>query len=216
MAGPGRPRPLGEANGRRLFVGRPTRDAAGSAAQAAWLVTSDVVAEVAKPTDQRLGEDRVARAANQAASGRPGAIAGLGDSLESHLVRSRWQPIARAAPGQLPAELDNVVAPRVRGAVNTVTPADSCRARVTSPRPVHAIGDGIVWESGMAARSLVASRGGPHNPGWGRGPVAPRVPVTPWGQNTWLPDQGEIESQQLASSHSKAVRPTASCQSPSS
>ncbi|MHB8323913.1 MAG: hypothetical protein ACYDEA_09590 [Candidatus Dormibacteria bacterium] len=105
--------------------------------------------EVAKPTARRLCEDRVARAANQAASGRPGAIARLGESLDIQLVRTRWQPIAGAAPGQLPAELDNLVALRVRAAVDTFTPATSCRAQVTSPHPVRAIRDGIVWESGI-------------------------------------------------------------------
>lgn len=193
MAGPGRPRPLGEEKGGRLFVGRRTRDAAGSAAQAACRGTSDMVDEVAKPTARRLGEDRVARAANQAASGRPGAIAGLGESLEIHLVRSRWQPIAGAAPGQLPAELDNLVALRVGAAVDTFTPVDSCRAQVTSPHPVHAIRDGIVWESGMADSSLAASRGGLPAPGLGRGTMTPGVPVTPWGQNTRLRDRDEIE-----------------------
>ncbi|MHB1640863.1 MAG: hypothetical protein ACYCUD_13700 [Candidatus Dormibacteria bacterium] len=115
---------------------------------------------MAKPTARRLGEDRVARAANQAASGRPGAIVRLGESLDIQLVRSRWQPIAGAAPGQLPAELGNVVPLRVGAAVDTFTLTDSCRAQVTSPHPVHAIRDRIVWESGMAERSLAASRGG--------------------------------------------------------
>ncbi len=193
MAGPGIPRPLGEAKGRTLFVGRRTRDAAGSAAQAACRGTSDVVDEVANPTARRLGEDRVARVANQAASGRPGEVARLGKSLEIQLVRSRWQPIAGAAPGQLPAELDNLVALRVGATVNTFTPAPSCRAQVTSPHPVLAIRDGIVWESGMADRSLVASRGGLPNPGWGRGSMTPGVPVTPWGQNMRLRDRDEIE-----------------------
>ncbi len=164
MAGPGRPRPLGEEKGGWLFVGRRTKDAAGSAAQAACRGTSDVVDEVAKPTARRLGEGRVARAANQAASGRPGAIARLGESLEIQIVRSRWQPNAGAAPGRLPAELDNLVALRVGAAVNTFSPAG--RAQVTSPRLVQAIRDDIVWESGMADRSLAASRGGLPNPGW--------------------------------------------------
>jgi len=53
-----------------------------------------------------LGEDRAGRAANEAASGRPGQIARVGESLDIQLVRSTEHLTAEAVPGHMKAVPD--------------------------------------------------------------------------------------------------------------
>jgi hypothetical protein len=74
--------------------------------------------EVAEVPVRDLGDERAARAAQQAATGRPCEITGLGRSVVIHLVRCPQSPDAEAVPGQLKATLDGTVAFRVRAAVN--------------------------------------------------------------------------------------------------
>ncbi len=78
-----------------------------------------VVKDVAEITVRDLGVGKVARAAYQAASGRPCGIARFGSSVETHLVPRTLRPDVEAVPGKLSAGLGGAIASRVRAAANT-------------------------------------------------------------------------------------------------
>jgi S-DNA-T family DNA segregation ATPase FtsK/SpoIIIE len=113
---------------RRLSEVRRAVEAGDSAAPASWPQILVVVDEVAELTVRDLGDDRAARAAQQAATGRLCEIARLGRSVDIHLVCCTQRPDAEAVPGQLKANLDGTVAFRVRAAVNSFILLDSDRA----------------------------------------------------------------------------------------
>ncbi len=73
---------------------------------------ADLVDEVAELTVRDLGDDRAARAAQQAATGRHREIARLGRSVGVHLVCCVRRPDAVAVPGQLSANLEGAFALR--------------------------------------------------------------------------------------------------------
>ncbi len=108
---------------------------AREAAPPSWPRLLVVVDEVAELTCCDLSDDRAARAAQQAASGRLGEIARLGRSVGVHLVCCTQRPDAEAIPGQLKANL----AFRVRAAVNSYILLDSDRAALLPPHPGRAI-----------------------------------------------------------------------------
>ena len=125
-----------------------------------------VVDEVAELTCRDLGDDRAARAAQQAASGRLCEIARLGRSVGVHLVCCTQRPDAEAVPGQLEANLAGTVAFRVRAAVNSYIVLDSDREACSRPtqagpsgRRLHrgVPGGGLlsVGEPGAAAGQVV-------------------------------------------------------------
>ena len=120
---------------RRLQEVRAAAAGGTPAAQPGWPRLLVVVDEVAELTCRDLGDDRAARAAQQAASGRLGEIARLGRSVGVHLVCCTQRPDAEAIPGQLKANL----AFRVRAAVNSYILLDSDRAALLPPHPGRAI-----------------------------------------------------------------------------
>ena len=68
--------------------------------------------EVAELLVRDLSDDRAARAAQQAATGRHREIARLGRSVGVHLVCCVRRPDAVAVPGQLSANLEGAFALR--------------------------------------------------------------------------------------------------------
>ena len=165
-------------------VGRRFR-AVREAAWPSWPRVLVVVDEVAELTCRDLGDDRAARAAQQAASGRLGEIARLGRSVGVHLVCCTQRPDAEAVPGQLKANLQGTVAFRVRAAVNSYILLDSDRAALLPPHPGRAIWQEETMEEFQAvdcsleeSRQLLLAR-------WsGRASFPPRVPVSHWWENT--------------------------------
>ena len=169
-------------------------EAVDSAAPADWPRILVVVDEVAELTVRHLGDDRAARAAQQAATGRLCEIARLGRSVGIHLVCCTQGPDADAVPGQLKANLDGTVAVRVRAAINSFILLDSDRAAMLPPHPGRTVFAHETVEEFQAvhcsleeSRDLLLVRWG------GRSSLPPGVPVTPWWQNTGLRDQDEIE-----------------------
>ena len=156
-----------------------------AAAPPSWPRLLVVVDEVAELTCRVLGDDRAARAAQQAASGRLGEIARLGRSVGVHLVCCTQRPDAEAVPGQLKANHQGTVAFRVRAAVNSYILLDSDRAAMLPPHPGRAIWQEETMEEFQAvdcsleeSRQLLLAR-------WsGRASLPPRVPVTQWWENT--------------------------------
>ncbi len=143
------------------------------------------VDEVAELTVRDLGDDRAARAAQQAATGRLCEIAGLGGSVDVHLVCCTQRPDAGAVPGQMKANLDGTVAFRVRAAVNSFILLDSDKASLLPPHPGRAIFAHETVEELQAvdcsveeSRKLLLAR-------WGSGRVSPTTgPVSQWWQST--------------------------------
>ena len=173
---------------RRLSEVRSESAKGPSAAPPRWPRLLVVVDEVAELTCRDLGDDRAARAAQQAASGRLCEIARLGRSVGIHLVCCTQRPDAEAVPGQLKANLQGTVAFRVRAAVNSYILLDSDRAAVLPPHPGRAIWQEDSSEEFQAvdcsleeSRELLLAR-------WsGRGLLPPRVPVSQWWENTCPP-----------------------------
>ena len=167
---------------------REVREAASlewGAAPPSWPRLLVVVDEVAELTCRDLGDDRAARAAQQAASGRLGEIARLERSVGVHLVCCTQRPDAEAVPGQLKANLQGTVAFRVRAAVNSYILLDSDRAALLPPHPGRAIWQEETMEEFQAvdcsleeSRQLLLAR-------WsGRASIPPQVPVSQWWENT--------------------------------
>ncbi|MDA8332216.1 MAG: FtsK/SpoIIIE domain-containing protein, partial [Candidatus Dormibacteraeota bacterium] len=160
---------------------------AREAAPPSWPRLLVVVDEVAELTCRDLGDDRAARAAQQAASGRLGEIARLGRSVGVHLVCCTQRPDAEAVPGQLKANLQGTVAFRVWAAVNSYILLDSDRAALLPPHPGRAIWQEETMEEFQAvdcsleeSRQLLLAR-------WsGRASLPPLVPVSQWWENTCL------------------------------
>ena len=98
-----------------------------------------VVDEVAELTVRDLGDDRAARAAQVAANGRLWEIAGLGRSVDIHLVCCTQRPDDEAVPGQMKANLAGTVSLRVRAPVNGFILLDSDRAPLLPPRAGRAV-----------------------------------------------------------------------------
>ena len=94
--------------------------------------------EVAELTVRDLGDDRAARAAQQAATGPLCGITRLGRSVVIHLVGCSQRPDAVAVPGQLKVTLYGTVALRVRAAVNRFILLDS-DSTATLPHPSRAV-----------------------------------------------------------------------------
>ncbi len=170
---------------RRLQEVRAAAAGGTPAAPPSWPRLLVVVDEVAELTCRDLGDDRAARAAQQAASGRLCEIARQGRSVGVHLVCCTQRPDAEAVPGQLKANLAGTVAFRVRAAVNSYILLDSDRAAPLPPHPGRAI-----WQEDSAeefqavdcsleeSRDLLLAR-------WsGRGLLPPRVLVSQWWQST--------------------------------
>ena len=101
--------------------------------------------EVAEVPVRDLGDERAARAAQQAATGRPCEITRLGRSVAVHLVGCPQGPDAEAVPGQLKATLDGTVASRVRDAVNGFILPDSERAALLQLARAGPSGPLIPW-----------------------------------------------------------------------
>ncbi len=173
---------------RRLSEVRRSVEAGDSAAPASWPRILVVVDEVAELTVRDLGDDRAARAAQQAATGRLCEIARLGRSVDIHLVCCTQRPDAEAVPGQLKANLDGTVAFRVRAAVNSFILLDSDKASLLPPHPGRAIFAHETVEELQAvdcsmeeSRELLLAR-------WGSGRVSPTTgPVSQWWENTCPP-----------------------------
>jgi hypothetical protein len=98
-----------------------------------------VADEVAELAVRDLGDQRAARAAQQAATRRLCEIARLGRSVDIHLVCSNQRPHAEAVPGQLKTALVGTVAFRVRAAVNSFILLDSEKALLLPPRLDRAV-----------------------------------------------------------------------------
>ena len=170
---------------RRLSQVRHAVEAGDSAAPAGWPRILVVVDEVAELTVRDLGDDRAARAAQQAATGRVCEIARLGRSVDIHLVCCTQRPDAEAVPGQLKANLDGTVAFRVRAALNSFILIDSDRASLLPAHPGRAVFAHEAVEVFQAvdcsveeSRELLLGR-------WGSGRVRPTTgPVTQWSENT--------------------------------
>ena len=170
---------------RRLSQVRHAVEAGDSAAPAGWPRILVVVDEVAELTVRDLGDDRAARAAQQAATGRVCEIARLGRSVDIHLVCCTQRPDAEAVPGQLKANLDGTVAFRVRAALNSLILIDSDRASLLPAHPGRAVFAHEAVEVFQAvdcsveeSRELLLGR-------WGSGRVRPTTgPVTQWSENT--------------------------------
>ncbi len=170
---------------RRLQELRAAAAGATPAAPPSWPRLLVVVDEVAELTCRDLGDDRAARAAQQAASGRLCEIARLGRSVGVHLVCCTQRPDAEAVPGQLKANLAGTVAFRVRAAVNSYILLDSDRAALLPPHPGRAIWQEDSTEEFQAvdcsleeSRELLLAR-------WGSGRVSPTTgPVSQWWQST--------------------------------
>jgi S-DNA-T family DNA segregation ATPase FtsK/SpoIIIE len=167
---------------RRLREVREAASLERAATPPSWPRLLVVVDEVAELTCRDLGDDRAARAAQQAASGRLGEIARLGRSVGVHLVCCTQRPDAEAVPGQLKANLRGTVAFRVRAAVNSYILLDSDRAALLPPHPGRAIWQEETMEEFQAvdcsldeSRQLLLAR-------WSsRAPLPPRVPVSQVG-----------------------------------
>ncbi|HUY10021.1 MAG TPA: FtsK/SpoIIIE domain-containing protein [Candidatus Dormibacteraeota bacterium] len=172
---------------RRLGEVRRSVEADGSAARQDWPRIVVVVDEVAELTVRDLGDDRAARAAQQAATGRLAEIARLGRAVGVHLVCCTQRPDAEAVPGQLKANLSGTVAFRVRAALNSWILLDSERAALLPPHPGRGLWSHETVEEFQAidcsmdeSRSRLLAR-------WGSRPdPATTGPVTPWWQNTDL------------------------------
>ena len=166
---------------RRLREVREAASLGRPAAPPSWPRLLVVVDEVAELTCRDLGDDRAARAAKQAASGRLGEIARLGRSVGVHIVCCTQRPDAEAVPGQLKANLQGTVAFRVRAAVNSYILLDSDRAALLPPHPGRAIWQEETMEEFQAvdcsleeSRQLLLAR-------WsGRASIPPLVPVSQW------------------------------------
>ncbi len=141
--------------------------------------------EVAELTVRDLGDDRAARAAQQAATGRLREIARLGRSVDIHLVCCTQRPDAEAVPGQLKANLGGTVAFRVRAAVSSFILLDCDRASLLPPPPGRSVFALETVEEFQAvgcsideSRELLLAR-------WGSGRVSPTTgPVSQWWQST--------------------------------
>jgi len=149
-----------------------------------WPRVLVVVDELAELTVRDLGDDKAARAAQQAALGRLCEIARLGRAAGIHLILCTQRPDAEAVPGQLKANLAGTVAFRVRAAVNSLILLDSDRASLLPPHPGRGVWghEGAeefqgIYVSGQESDRIVRQR-------WSIPPVAttPTVPVTPWVQ----------------------------------
>ena len=92
-----------------------------------------MVKEVAEITVHDLSVGRAARAARQAASGRPCRIAGCGSSVEIRIVPSTLRPNVKGVPGKLSTGLGGAVASRVRAAVNTSGLLETNRGPIQPP-----------------------------------------------------------------------------------
>ncbi len=169
----------GQGEGRRsVWVGN-------AAATASWSGNMAAMDEVAELTVRDLGDDRAARAAQQAATGRLCEIARLGRSVDIHLVCCTQRPDAEAVPGQLKANLGATVAFRVRAAVNSFILLDSDRASRLPPHPGRAVFAHETVEEFQAvdcsleeSRRLLLAR-------WGSRSASPTTgPVTQWWENT--------------------------------
>ena len=166
---------------RRLSMVRRSGEAGGSAAPVDWPRLLVVVDEVAELTVRDLGDDRAARAAQQAATGRLCEIARLGRSVDIHLVCCTQRPDADAVPGQLKANLDGTFAFRVRAAINSFILLDSDRAAWLPPHPGRAVFAHETVEEFQAvdcslekSRDLLLAR-------WGSRSVSPTTgPVSQW------------------------------------
>jgi len=177
---------------RRLSTVRRSVEEGNSAAPAQWPRIVVVVDEVAELTVRDLGDDRAARAAQQAATGRLCEIARLGRSVDIHLVCCTQRPDAEAVPGQLKANLDGTVAFRVRAAVNSFILLDSDRAAMLPPHPGRAVFAHETVEEFQAvdcsveeSQELLLAR-------WGsRGSSPTTGPVSQWWENT-LPTSDEL------------------------
>ena len=169
--------------------------------------------EVAEVPVRDLGDERAARAAQQAATGRPCEITGLGRSVVIHLVRCPQSPDAEAVPGQLKATLDGTVAFRVRAAFNSFILLDSDRAALLPPHPGLSLWAKDQLEEFQAIDcALDESRGQPVAR-WGHGPPAATTGhVTPWWQSTSTQDQVEIERGRSAASPLAWAPSTPPCQ----
>jgi len=110
-----------------------------AAGLAGWPRVLVVVDELAELTLRDLGEDRAARDAQRAATGRLCEIARLGRAAGIHLVACTQRPDADAVPGQLKANLPGTVAFRVRSRVNSEILLDSDRAALLPHRPGRAL-----------------------------------------------------------------------------
>ena len=170
---------------RRLREVREAASLERSAAQPSWPRLLVVVDEVAELTCCDLSDDRAARAAQQAASGRLGEIARLGRPVGVHLGCCTQRPDAEAVPGQLKSNLQGTVAFRVRAAVTSYILLDSDKAALLPPDPVRALWQGEIMEEFQAvdcsreeSRQLLLAR-------WsGRVSIPPLVPVSQWWENT--------------------------------
>ncbi|MGH7641706.1 MAG: FtsK/SpoIIIE domain-containing protein [Candidatus Dormibacteria bacterium] len=179
---------------RRLLEVRRAVEVGAEAAPKDWPRILVVVDEVAELTVRDLGDDRAARAAQQAATGRLAEIARLGRAVGVHLVCCTQRPDADAIPGQLKANLSGTVAFRVRAAVNSWILLDSERAALLPPHPGRGLWSHETVEEFQAidcsmeeSRSRLLSR-------WGSRPTqATTGPVTPWWQNTESSSQDGIE-----------------------
>ena len=164
-----------------LQEGSRRLEEARDAAPLSWPRLLVVVDEVAELACRDLSDDRAARAAQQAASGRLGEIARLGRSVGGHLVCCTQRPDAEAVPGQLKANLQGTVAFRVRAAVNSYILLDSDRAALLPPHPGRAIWQEETTEEFQAvdcsleeSRQLLLAR-------WsGTVSIPPLVPVSQW------------------------------------
>jgi len=177
---------------RRLAVRRRAVEAAGEAARPPWPQILVVVDEVAELTVRDLGDDRAARAAQQAATGRLAEIARLGRSVGVHLVCCTQRPDAEAIPGQLKANLAGTVAFRVRAAVNSWILLDSDRAAFLPSRPGRGIWAEDQLEEFQAidcaleeSRQRVAARWGHRPPGATTDPVTVQFASFRWASSPW-------------------------------
>ncbi len=177
-----RVRPTQDRRLAEVLVGPKGKDSSVLAIGRRMAATVDEVAEL---TVRDLGDDRAARAAQQAATGRLCEIAGLGGSVDVHLVCCTQRPDAGAVPGQMKANLDGTVAFRVRAAVNSFILLDSDKASLLPPHPGRAIFAHETVEELQAvdcsveeSRKLLLAR-------WGSGRVSPTTgPVSQWWQST--------------------------------
>jgi hypothetical protein len=94
--------------------------------------------EVAELTVRDLGDDRAARAAQQAATGRLCGITRLGRSVVIHLVGCSQRPDAVAVTGQRKGNLDRIIAFRMRAGINARVLLDS-DITATLPHPSRAV-----------------------------------------------------------------------------
>ena len=91
---------------RRLSMVRRLVEAWDSAAPAPWPRIVVAIDDVADLRVRDLGDDRAARAARQAVTGRLAEIARLGRSVDIHLVCCTQRLDADAVPGQLKTNID--------------------------------------------------------------------------------------------------------------